>query len=222
MKVLESFSFHSILCLLIKTNNMKTTILFIASFIFSFQIFAQPCQADFTWYQDTTTTQTVIAINNSTGSGVLTYSWDFGDGNTSTLAYPTHQYTALGSYEVCLTIMDASSNTITCTAFYCDTVFVTFKSLGFTLNVHPPSFLGIKEIVNSDLDVYPNPVDNILNVDLNSGDIEREMFICDILGQKVMEISVYDSFTQIDVKDLPSGVYFLNTEGFSVRRFVKD
>ena len=39
--------------------------------------------------------------NNSLNA--LSYSWDFGDGTTSTLANPTHSYTALGSYTVVLT-----------------------------------------------------------------------------------------------------------------------
>lgn len=36
----------------------------------------------------------------------LTYAWDFGDGNTSTGATPTHSYDAAGIYNVCLTVND--------------------------------------------------------------------------------------------------------------------
>lgn len=41
--------------------------------------------------------------NLSSGSGVLTYSWDFGDGNSSTNANPTHLYVSAGAYTVILT-----------------------------------------------------------------------------------------------------------------------
>lgn len=38
---------------------------------------------------------------------VATYAWDFGDGNTSSIANPGHIYDAEGSYTVCLTMTDA-------------------------------------------------------------------------------------------------------------------
>ncbi|MEO7048249.1 MAG: PKD domain-containing protein, partial [Ferruginibacter sp.] len=47
----------------------------------------------------------VIFINQSTGPS-LTYSWDFGDGQTSTATAPVHAYTATGLYSVKLTIAD--------------------------------------------------------------------------------------------------------------------
>lgn len=40
--------------------------------------------------------------NSSTGTGVLSYSWNFGDGGTSTQANPTHNYTSAGNYTVTL------------------------------------------------------------------------------------------------------------------------
>ncbi len=38
--------------------------------------------------------------NLSTGTGTLTYNWNFGDGGTSTLANPSHSYTTAGTYTV--------------------------------------------------------------------------------------------------------------------------
>ncbi len=38
----------------------------------------------------------------------LTYEWDFDDGGTSTLAMPTHTYSAAGTYTVTLRVCDAS------------------------------------------------------------------------------------------------------------------
>ncbi|MFO1372706.1 MAG: PKD domain-containing protein [Candidatus Competibacteraceae bacterium] len=45
----------------------------------------------------------VVFINKSTGN-IDTWSWDFGDGSTSTSSNPTHTYMAKGIYTVYLTI----------------------------------------------------------------------------------------------------------------------
>ncbi|MES1214085.1 MAG: PKD domain-containing protein, partial [Bacteroidota bacterium] len=50
----------------------------------------------------------VSFTNTSTGPGVLSYLWNFGDGTTSTLANPTHIYTTSGSYTTTLTVNSSS------------------------------------------------------------------------------------------------------------------
>lgn len=47
------------------------------------------------------------------------YSWDFGDSNTGNGFFTTHQYTASGTYTVCLTVNDSSNG---CSSTFCDTV----------------------------------------------------------------------------------------------------
>ncbi len=49
-------------------------------------------------------TDAVRFINSSTGSGALTYSWDFGDGKTSTEKEPVYTYGKKGVYTVKLTV----------------------------------------------------------------------------------------------------------------------
>ncbi|MBD1584452.1 M4 family metallopeptidase [Pseudoalteromonas sp. S16_S37] len=48
---------------------------------------------------------------SSDDNGIASYYWDFGDGQSSTLASPTHTYQHPGSYQVRLTVMD-SKNTL--------------------------------------------------------------------------------------------------------------
>lgn len=50
-------------------------------------------------------------FNKSTGSGILTYQWNFGDGATSILTNPSHTYTTSGSYTVTLTVTNSSGCT---------------------------------------------------------------------------------------------------------------
>jgi PKD repeat protein len=70
-------------------------------------------KADFTTSTPSSCTvpHTVNFTNTSTGTGTLTYKWDFGDGTISSLINPTHTYTAAGNYTVRLIV----SNTAGCT-----------------------------------------------------------------------------------------------------------
>jgi PKD repeat protein len=60
--------------------------------------------------------ETVVFENLSQGneSGVISWAWDFGDGNTSNMRKPTHSYTNPGMYNVQLTVNNISgcNNTI--------------------------------------------------------------------------------------------------------------
>ncbi|MDW7692319.1 PKD domain-containing protein [Flammeovirgaceae bacterium SG7u.111] len=58
---------------------------------------------------------TVTFTPDSLSTGITSYEWDFGDGNTSTAINPSHTYTAFGSYEVTLTIRDANGCSVTIT-----------------------------------------------------------------------------------------------------------
>lgn len=53
--------------------------------------------------------------NDSDGS-ISSYSWDFGDGNTSSSANPSHTYTSAGTYNVSLTVTDNGGLSATDTA----------------------------------------------------------------------------------------------------------
>lgn len=48
-----------------------------------------------------------VSFTNTSNAQGYTSSWDFGDGNTSTLQSPTHVYSATGTYPVKLKIVDA-------------------------------------------------------------------------------------------------------------------
>jgi len=76
---------------------------------------------------------TVWFSNNTSGTGFqTTWSWDFGDGTTSTDAQPTHVFPGLGSYEVCLTATSIyelqGGGVITCQDTYCQVVITGVSS----------------------------------------------------------------------------------------------
>jgi gliding motility-associated-like protein len=60
-------------------------------------------------YYSCDTPLTTTFVNTSTGGGIITYLWDFGDGQTSTDANPTHTYTSTGAYTVTLTAKNGTN-----------------------------------------------------------------------------------------------------------------
>ncbi|PLW94298.1 MAG: hypothetical protein C0592_03275 [Marinilabiliales bacterium] len=75
--------------------------------------------ASFTFNPNNACSGSTVNFNNtSTGSG-LSYDWDFGDGNSSTLQHPSHVFTAYGcgssNFNVQLTVTDSNgcSSTVT-------------------------------------------------------------------------------------------------------------
>lgn len=59
-----------------------------------------------------------VAFTDQSTNGPTSWSWTFGDGGTSTLRNPSHQYTAAGTYTVALTATNAyGSNTLTKTGY---------------------------------------------------------------------------------------------------------
>lgn len=88
------------------------------------------CTASFTAVTDTS--NTICAFTSITSGSPNTYSWTFGDGNTSTQANPTYTYASSGTYNACLTV----SSTIdpACSATYCNAVTVgNFCNAHFTV-----------------------------------------------------------------------------------------
>ena len=85
-------------------------------------LFAQAqCPVYFSYTQSGSTT---VFTNLSPLSSLNTWSWDFGDGNTSTLQNPTHTYSN-GIYSPCLTatLFDTTTG-FSCTAIYCDSILI--------------------------------------------------------------------------------------------------
>lgn len=81
---------------------------------------ASNCQANFAF---TNVGFDAYFVNMSVANPVLgapvAYSWDFGDGGTSTSAFPHHVYSGYGFYNVCLTVTTAN-----CTNTYCNVILI--------------------------------------------------------------------------------------------------
>jgi gliding motility-associated-like protein len=72
----------------------------------------------------------VVFTNTTTGSGPITYQWDFGDGGTSTATAPSHTYNSTGSYTV--TVIATDANGCKDTSVYNNYINVTTLNADFT------------------------------------------------------------------------------------------
>ncbi|MEN8226126.1 MAG: PKD domain-containing protein, partial [Bacteroidota bacterium] len=112
---------------------MKKTLLLLTTFIL-FGLFAIPtqaitanrdCEADFYFDRDSVNQTTVYFydLSNSIYS-IYSWTWDFGDGTTSSLQNPVHTFGQAGIFFVCLTIESGDSNAY-CTDTYCMEIDLT-------------------------------------------------------------------------------------------------
>jgi PKD domain/Secretion system C-terminal sorting domain len=170
------------------------------------------CTAGYTWMPDTSGQFSILVTNTCTptpGNGG-TYLWDFGDGNTSTQAYPQHQYAGPGNYNVCVTVSFSG-----CSQTYCDTIVVINKvSAPFTINVVDPNAIAVDPNM-SDLQatVWPNPSQGQIQVDFQLTAAEQvRLRLLDLRGSVVVDgasrtIEAGTQRLSLDASAVAQGIY---------------
>lgn len=88
----------------------------------------------------------------SQGFNITSWSWNFGDSNTSTIRNPVHQFSKEGKYNVCLTILWTAGDSIICTNTFCWEINVVNSLLNCSANFS-------YDIDNTGLGCYFSPFD---------------------------------------------------------------
>jgi len=110
----------------------------------------------------------VVDFNNSSQGTALTYNWDFGDGDTSTLENPTHNYITADTFEVKLLITDVigcvdsaiqSMNFVDFTADFDYSVLCTDSdfTVSFTDMSAPSAMNWLWDLDDGDTSILQNP-----------------------------------------------------------------
>lgn len=178
------------------------------------------CLADasFALFQDSTVAGTYVAYNYGGGTGNLSYLWNFGDGTTSTQAYPTHVYASAGFYTLCLTVTatDSTGNS-TCTDTQCSAGGFKISAAGQMGKIvvkNPGAVTGVKENNNAvaSLNAFPNPMNDELTIEvaLTNNSTSLVYTIVDALGKVVAQNKLDDSKAIINTTQLDKGFYFLS------------
>ncbi len=132
--------------------------------------------------------------NSSNTSGNTTYTWDFGDGNSSNDMNPTHTYSATGNYTVTLTISDDCGTDV-----FTQTVEVIL--------------VGVEDIASVNAwSILPNPNNGQFAIKLEGYlNDELQIEVMDLLGRNVQSISVPQGQQVVgfDLDHLPRGTYLV-------------
>ncbi|RLF50779.1 MAG: hypothetical protein DRN11_04020, partial [Thermoplasmata archaeon] len=70
----------------------------------------EPTRADFIWLPENPTRADIVHFYDKSTGDIISWHWDFGDGNTSNEQNPVHQYTKVGTYQVTLRVVGSDIN----------------------------------------------------------------------------------------------------------------
>lgn len=138
---------------------------------------------------------------------IVSWDWDFGDGQMVSGENPTHIFSVPNTYEVCLTITDNEG----CTAEHCEDVVVSGV---------PTS---IREQVEDRLQVFPNPSSGEFVLEISGVEADVQFNVMDVTGRRVYtEGAVLNgNFRKTLSLDVANGSYLLQVvtlEGLVTRK----
>ncbi len=133
------------------------------------------------------------------------YVWDFGDGGPlSSLTNPSRTYSAIGTYEVCLTARNAGSPTTDGTT--CKNVEVTELASGIQ-----------DQLLDKAVSLFPSPSAGLVNLSLEGQPFgELNVSVYNLLGELVLPAQIMpagmQANLQLDLSDLPNGQYLVKVQ----------
>lgn len=117
-------------------------------------------------------------------STTANYLWDFGDGTFSHDRDPWHRYAPHGTYVACLTVTDTTSAGV-CSDTWCG-----------------------HSIVIPFVEIYPNPINSVVNISLYNGSKPVIFQIHDEKGRFISRTETNDGTFSINSVGMSSGSYF--------------
>ena len=158
--------------------------------------------AGFTTQLDTTGGVNTWYAYPNASAGVTSVLWDFGDGTTSNLQYPTHVYAAAGFYTVCQTITVNGA----CSYTYCSTNYFFRNGSGNAMSnfiVVGPS--SVSEMQPQLITLSPNPSNKFIQI----GSILKitKITIQNLEGSVAMKFLNADE--PLNISSLDAGMYIV-------------
>ena len=83
---------------------------------------------------------------------------------------------------------------------------------------------GIIELKSSQISIYPNPATDKITIETSATQGQSQLSVMNLNGEEVLTRSLIKPKTQIDISNLPIGIYFVrlsNDKTVEVGKFVK-
>lgn len=161
------------------------------------EIFPTPIPA-FHYYPDTVALPNAnVTFYNATADGDY-YLWIFGDEATSDETDPVHLYQSSGAFFVTVVAINIHN----CLAS---------EQIGPVI-VLPEYTLGIEKLKDNEIELFPNPTKEFLNIKIDGYNLIDRISILDLQGRVLLSKSINSKENTIDVSILKDGLYFIKAE----------
>ncbi|GAB4453872.1 MAG: hypothetical protein OHK0036_17160 [Bacteroidia bacterium] len=148
---------------------------------------------------------------------ITAYFWDFGDGNSSTAAFPSYTYATPGTYTVCIHITWKDANNDSCISTNCVQINRLMAGssdnninvLGNAKYIYP-HITGINNLSASPkVKLYPNPAHESIKLEMNAS-VNGQIRIFDVTGRMIYTQSIENTTeANININQLDKGLYII-------------
>lgn len=165
----------------------------------------------------------------SAPSNIASATWSWGDGSTSNTLYTSHTYSAAGTYSICLMVTaHCGDGDTSCFSYAIYRTANPNQDMNvITVQVIDPLTVGVKKTAtaNRDVSIAPNPGNGFFELRMSSlKATEAAISVYDVAGRQVYAATAETAngslAKEIDLKEVPGGVYFIQVNS-GADRFTK-
>ncbi len=98
--------------------------------------------------------------------------------------------------------------------------FLYYPAAGVIQTLTVAEASATEEVNSKEIKIYPNPESNTINI-IRKGGAPANVFVYDLKGQKVIEITLDSETNSIDITSLPEGIYILWIDNISHKLVVQ-